>query len=72
MSLLPNPKTELVLVLALTPVVRLDDLATRLIWYDESFSILLAEQGPAEIINSMLAADVDSSAVEEHPPDRKV
>jgi 4-amino-4-deoxy-L-arabinose transferase-like glycosyltransferase len=67
-SLLRNPKTKLALVLALALVVRLAGIASRPIWYDEAFSILLAEQGPSAILNGTLATDIDSSAAEEHPP----
>ncbi len=67
-SLLHNPKTKLVLILALAFVIRLAGIASRPIWYDEAFSVLLAEQGPSAILSGTLAADVDSSAAEEHPP----
>lgn len=63
-----NPKTKLVLILILAFVVRLAGIASRPIWYDEAFSILISEQGPAAILNGTLATDADSSAAEEHPP----
>jgi mannosyltransferase len=67
-SLLQNSRTKLVFILVLAFVVRLAGIASRPIWYDEAFSILLAEQGPAAILSGTLATDVDSSAAEEHPP----
>jgi len=67
-SFLQNPKTKLAFVLILTLVIRLSGIASRPIWYDEAFSVLLAEQGPAAIVSGTLAADADSSAAEEHPP----
>lgn len=67
-SLLQNKKTKLIFILALALIIRLAGIASRPIWYDEAFSILLAEQGPTAILNGTLAADADSSAAEEHPP----
>lgn len=55
-----------ILLLALT--LRLIGIQSRSIWYDEAFSILLAQKGPTEILNGTLAADVNASAAEEHPP----
>lgn len=55
-------------VLAIALVLRLIGLQSRPIWYDEAFSILLAEKGPAAILNGTLTADSNSSAAEEHPP----
>jgi mannosyltransferase len=49
-------------------IIRLVGILSRPIWYDEAFSILLAEQGPAGILSGTLTADFDSSAAEEHPP----
>jgi uncharacterized membrane protein len=63
-----SSKTKLILVLALALLLRLVGVASRLIWYDEAFSILLSEQGPSAILSGTLAADADSSAAEEHPP----
>ncbi len=63
-----NPKAKLILVLALALIVRLMGIISRPIWYDEAFSILLAEQEPAAILSGTLAPDADSSAAEEHPP----
>lgn len=48
--------------------IRLIEIQTRPIWYDEAFSVLFAEKGPAEILKSTLIQDTDSSAAEEHPP----
>ena len=67
-SLLQNPKIKIVLILALALVIRLAGIASRPIWYDEAFSILLAEQGPSATLRGTLATDADSSAAEEHPP----
>jgi len=61
-------KTKIILILILAFVVRLAGIASRPIWYDEAFSILLSEQGPSAILSGTLARDVDSSAAEEHPP----
>jgi 4-amino-4-deoxy-L-arabinose transferase-like glycosyltransferase len=66
--LLRNPKTKLVIIIAFAFVVRLVGIASRPIWYDEAFSILLAEQGPAAILSGTLSTDADLSAAEEHPP----
>jgi 4-amino-4-deoxy-L-arabinose transferase-like glycosyltransferase len=66
--MLQNQKTKLIFVLALALVVRLFGIQSRPIWYDEAFSILLAEQGPSAVLSGTLATDVDSSAAEEHPP----
>ncbi len=63
-----NSKTKLILILAFALVLRLVGISARPIWYDEAFSILLAEQGPAAILSGTLTADADSSAAEEHPP----
>jgi uncharacterized membrane protein len=67
-SLPQNQKTKLVFILILALIVRLAGIASRPIWYDEAFSILLAEQGPSAILSGTLATDADSSAAEEHPP----
>ena len=67
-SFLQNPKTKLAFILILALVIRLTGIVSRPIWYDEAFSVLLAEQGPAAILSGTLASDVDSSASEEHPP----
>lgn len=63
-----NLKTKLVFILFLALLIRSAGAASRPIWYDEAFSILLSEQGPSEILNGTLAADADTSAAEEHPP----
>jgi 4-amino-4-deoxy-L-arabinose transferase-like glycosyltransferase len=67
-SQLQNQKVRIGLILSLALIARLAGIASRPIWYDEAFSILLAEQGPSAIISGTLAADADSSAAEEHPP----
>ncbi len=61
-------KTKLILILAFALLLRLVGISARPIWYDEAFSVLLAEQGPSAILSGTLAADADSSAAEEHPP----
>jgi len=61
-------KTKLTFILALALLLRLVGISLRPIWYDEAFSILLAEQGPAVILSGTLAPDADSSTAEEHPP----
>jgi uncharacterized membrane protein len=66
--LVKNTKLKIVLVLIFALVVRMAGIASRPIWYDEAFSVLLAEQGPTAILNGTLATDIDSSAAEEHPP----
>jgi 4-amino-4-deoxy-L-arabinose transferase-like glycosyltransferase len=63
-----KPKTKLAFILVLALVTRLAGVASRPIWYDESFSILISEQGPSAILHGTLATDADSSAAEEHPP----
>ncbi len=67
-SLLQNQKSKLILILLLAFVVRLAGIASRPIWYDEAFSILISEQGPSAILHGTLDSDSDSSAAEEHPP----
>jgi len=47
---------------------RFTGVASRPIWYDEAFSILTSEKGPAAIMAGTLAIDSNSSAAEEHPP----
>lgn len=61
-------KAALLLVVLLVLATRLVGIQSRPIWYDEAFSVLLAEQGPEAILSGTLAADADSSAAEEHPP----
>jgi 4-amino-4-deoxy-L-arabinose transferase-like glycosyltransferase len=61
-------KIPLLLILLFALGIRLIGIQSRAIWYDEAFSILISEQGPAAILNGTLAADADSSAAEEHPP----
>ncbi|MCZ2126305.1 MAG: glycosyltransferase family 39 protein [Anaerolineales bacterium] len=59
---------RLLLILLAALALRLIGIQSRAIWYDEAFSILLSEKGPAAILHGTLAADADSSAAEEHPP----
>lgn len=64
-------KRNLILLLSITAialVLRLTGIQSRPIWYDEAFSILLAQQGPSAILNGTLATDTNASAAEEHPP----
>jgi 4-amino-4-deoxy-L-arabinose transferase-like glycosyltransferase len=65
---LQSPKTKLAFIFVLALVIRLAGIASRPIWYDESFSVLLSEQGPSAILSGTLATDADSAAAEEHPP----
>jgi len=58
----------ILLILTLALALRLIGSQSRSIWYDEAFSILLAEKGPATILSGTLTADANSSAAEEHPP----
>ncbi|HNN13985.1 MAG TPA: glycosyltransferase family 39 protein [Anaerolineales bacterium] len=62
----PNAPILAILLLALT--LRSIGIFSRPIWYDEAFSLLLAEKGPSEILNGTLLPKADSSAAEEHPP----
>jgi 4-amino-4-deoxy-L-arabinose transferase-like glycosyltransferase len=68
LSFFQNRGARVIFILALALAARLAGIASRPIWYDESFSLLIAEQGPAAILHGTLAADADSSAAEEHPP----
>lgn len=56
------------IIILLALIIRLIGIASRPIWYDEAFSILISRQGPAAILTGTLSADTDSSAAEEHPP----
>lgn len=49
-------------------ILRLVGVQSRSIWYDEAFSILFAQQSPAQILGNTLSQESDSSAAEEHPP----
>lgn len=49
-------------------ILRSAGIISRSIWYDEAFSILLAEQGPEAILAGTISTNTDSSAAEEHPP----
>jgi len=55
-------------LLVLTLGVRLAGIASRPIWYDEAFSILISEAGPSAILSGTLGAKANSAAAEEHPP----
>jgi len=63
-----KPYTPLLTVLLLALALRSIGMFSRPIWYDEAFSILLAEQGPREILSGTLLPKENSSAAEEHPP----
>ena len=65
---LKSSKTRIIIILVFAFAIRLIGIASRPIWYDEAFSILISQQGPFAIINGTLATDADSSAAEEHPP----
>ncbi len=56
------------LTLALALGIRLVGIASRPIWYDEAFSILISDAGPSAILSGTLGTNADSSAAEEHPP----
>ena len=59
---------KFILILLLAIIVRSAGINSRPIWYDEAFSILLAEQGPNAILAGTISTNTDSSAAEEHPP----
>lgn len=65
---LKSSKTKIAIILIIAFAIRLIGIASRPIWYDEAFSVLLSEQGPSTILNSTLATDVDLASAEEHPP----
>ncbi len=67
-STMNNHKKYSVTLVIIFLAVRLLGISSSHLWYDEAFSILLAERGPAAILSGTLAADADSSAAEEHPP----
>lgn len=62
-----NNKTRLwiVLLLSLALLVRLLGIFSRPVWYDEAFSLLFAEKGPAAMLAGTLAQG--AAAAEEHP-----
>ncbi|MBI5842357.1 MAG: glycosyltransferase family 39 protein [Chloroflexi bacterium] len=65
----PKPGYQrLLLIFLLAVVIRLAGIASRPIWYDEAFSILISEQGPSAILAGTISTDTDASAAEEHPP----
>lgn len=66
--LLQHVQARLIAILLLALLVRLLGIASRSIWYDEAFSILLSEKGPSAILAGTLSVDSDVSAAEEHPP----
>ena len=63
---LENPKTKLVLILALALVIRLAGIATRPIWYDEAFSILFSEKGLSAMLYGTLSK-VGAGTADIHP-----
>ncbi len=63
-----NTGKKFILILLLALILRCAGIISRPIWYDEAFSILLAEQGPDAILAGTISTDTDSSAAEEHPP----
>ncbi len=63
-----NTGKKFVLILLLAIILRSTGIISRPIWYDEAFSILLAEQGPDAILAGTISSNTDSSAAEEHPP----
>ena len=60
-----DQKAVFLSVLLLALVIRLFGIISRPIWYDESFSILFSEKGPAAMIAGTLPAT--GAAAEEHP-----
>lgn len=60
--------STLISIVFLALTLRLAGIASRPIWYDEAFSILLAEKGPSTILAGTLSVDADVSSAEEHPP----
>ena len=62
-----NDKTSLGLIAALGFAVRLLGITTRPIWYDEAFSVLFSEKGPAAMIRGTLSLDINGAAAEPHP-----
>ena len=63
-----RPRTQLLTVLALALVVRLIGVNSKPIWYDEAFSVLFSDKGPANILAGTLRLDPDSTSADLHPP----
>ena len=61
-------QVQFLAVLVLALLVRLLGVNSKPIWYDEAFSILYAETGPANILAGTLSLDADSSSADVHPP----
>lgn len=64
---LRNPRTGFLLIALIALLVRLAGIAARPIWYDEAFSILFAEKGPAVILGATLASATGAGPAEPHP-----
>ena len=64
--LFAHPGLALASVLAVALVTRLLGIASRLIWYDEAFSILFSQKGFATMLTGTLAS-TGGGAAEEHP-----
>ncbi|MBM3152664.1 MAG: hypothetical protein FJZ96_10790, partial [Chloroflexi bacterium] len=62
-----RPRLILPAILFLAITLRLLGISDRPIWYDESFSLLMAGHEPAEIVTASLGDD-SNRAAEEHPP----
>jgi mannosyltransferase len=56
------------LILLIGLSVRLAGLTSRPIWYDEAFSLLISEKGPAAVLEATLSKDTSSSSADIHPP----
>lgn len=63
-----NPKLVFLMGIFIAILLRFLGFTTRYIWYDEAFSILLSEKGPASILAGTLAQGIGTAAAEEHPP----
>ena len=64
--LLKNRRTAFVGILALSLFVRLLGIASRPIWYDEAFSVLFSEKGPAAMLVGTLSP-TPMGAADVHP-----
>jgi uncharacterized membrane protein len=61
-----TPGAALAAILIIAASVRMAGISARPIWYDEAFSILFAEKGPAAMLEGTLT-NAGSGAAEEHP-----
>ncbi len=63
----PGQTTLLVLIIAIALAIRALGIEARPIWYDEAFSLLLSEKGPAVILAGTLST-TGGAAADIHPP----